>query len=236
MAEALQLVKEAMNRKDEKEELAVSEIDSTLLKSFLAEKPIHSHFGITPNDFSQYSDKNKSDMIGIYYKDMLKNKLKTTMTRRRTLFNGEQSMSEIMKIESEFGNEEKNGKPYFNIDPKFSLNSGFDMTLQKKNIPDRTLIYMNDVTESYNAEYKEKYFYLNNVIIAQTLEIDDDGDHDNLNENECLIYVPRFCNNNMKLEKTKAYTTVRGDDDAEFFDFGYDEFKIPFSKRTKRNT
>ena len=36
---------------------------------------------------------------------------------------------------------------------------------------------------------KEKYFYLNNVIIAQTYEIDDDGDHENLEEDECIISV-----------------------------------------------
>ena len=50
-------------------------------------------------------------------------------------------MSETIKFESEndtkeFEQEDKNGKPYFNIEPKFSLNGGFDLTIQKKNIPD----------------------------------------------------------------------------------------------------
>ena len=116
---------------------------------------------------------------------------------------------------------------YFNNEPKFSLNGGFDLTIQKKNIPDRTLIYMNDVSESYNAEKKEKYFYLNNVILAQSYEIDDDGDHLNLGQDECSISVPHFENDQMTIEQTKACTVIRSDDGAEFFDFGYDNLKYP---------
>ena len=145
--QAVQLVEEMFNENKKNEEIIVSdEIDYALLKSFLAKKPIHNYYGIIPNDFSQYSEKNESDMITSYYKDMVKNKLKkaaTSVTRRRTLFTDRQAMSETIKIESENkAVEDKNGKPYFNIELKFSLNGGFDLSIQKKNILDRTLLYI----------------------------------------------------------------------------------------------
>ena len=89
--EAVKLVEEVIGKNEEITDETVSQdFDSDLLKSFLSEKPIHSYYGITPNDFCQYLDKNKADMVTKYYKDMLNKKLNkaaalTSVTRHTNL-------------------------------------------------------------------------------------------------------------------------------------------------------
>ena len=65
-----------MNKKKKEidDETVSQDFDYDLLKSFLSEKPIHTYYGVTPNDFSQYSEKNKGHMVSKYYKDMLNTK------------------------------------------------------------------------------------------------------------------------------------------------------------------
>ena len=113
-------------------------------------------------------------MVTKYYKDMLNKKLNKaaaliSVTKRQTLYTNGQAMSETIKFESkndkEYEQEDKNGKPYFNIEPKFSLNGDFDLSIQKKNFPDRTLIYMNDISKSYNSE--KKHVFVNSIFKIQ---------------------------------------------------------------------
>ena len=220
-------------------------IDFDLFQSFNKKLPIYRFFEMTPNDFNSYDKKNKEILIKEYYEKMKEANLLQVMSppsnshsslvysRNRSVFNGTKKTNEEISL-SLNNNKEKdaNGKRYFNVDPKFQNDGGFDISLPKTNLPDRTLFYANDVYESYSEKDKEKFFYLNSVIIAQTLEIED-GDLTDIQDDETVISVSKYKDNRFEIKKVKAVTNVRGEDGVVFYDFGYDPKSYPLQKSKK---
>ena len=73
---------------------------------------------------------------------------------------------------------------------------------------------------------KKIFFYLNSIILGQTIQIEDENDK--LDENETFILVPDFdVNNKCSSKKVKAITCKYGEEGVSFYDYGFDKEKYP---------
>ena len=161
-------VLESLQQQQQKEELVVSQnIDFSLFNEFNKIRSIYSYYNLTPIDFNAINEKNKRFMIEKYYTEMrtifFSNQVdwmsqilpqqgrNFQITQNRSLFNnGNASKSLKLNLNNGEIETEKKTRRYFNVDSIFQTDGGFDLTIDKINVPDRTLFFGNDVVQSYS--------------------------------------------------------------------------------------
>ena len=111
----------------------------------------------------------------------------------------------------------------------------FDFSLEKGNLPENTIFYLNQGYLSYKDNKKIYYFDL--YIVGQIIPLLNQPD--NLQEytpqeNKIKILRPKY-NTVTSLENCLAYLTVGGDFHQQFFDYGHskENSKILYSTHDK---
>ena len=219
------------------QEVVSYNVDYFLFKEFNKRTSLYAYYKMTPNDFNMLSDTDKKLMIQKYYDEMKFNSFSNQVdlplqnrnlqiTRNRSLFNNGNANESLTLSLNKDDVVSKKTKRYFNVEPIFQTDGGFDLTIDKINVPDRTLFFGNDVIQSYSEKDKKDFFYLNSIILGQTIEIKDENEK--VGENEMFISVPIFDKNKKcSIKKVKAITSKYGEENVSFYDFGYDNEKYP---------
>ena len=100
-----------------------------------------------------------------------------------------------------------------------------DFLIEKANLPENTIIYINQVYQSYkdnNKVYYVDYYLLGQV--NQCLKPPEDLKYYECQPNKIKIYRPKYdvvIVEFLGLYETLGYLTVRGDNQECFFDYGY---------------
>ena len=224
-------------QQQQQQELVSYNVDYFLFNEFNKRTSLYAYYKMTPNDFNTLSESNKKLMVQKYYDEMKFNLFSNQVdlplqnrnlqiTRDRSLFNNGNANESLTLSLNNDNVVSKKTKRYFNVEPIFQTDGGFDLTIDKINVPDRTLFFGNDVMQSHSEKDKKDFFYLNSIILGQTIEIEDKDEK--LDENESFILVPVFDENKKCLtKKVKAITSKYGEENIRFYDFGYDKEKYP---------
>ena len=171
----MESIMQTLQQQQQQQQVVSYNIDYFLFNEFNKRSNIYTFYKMTPKDFQTLSDNNKKSMIQKYYDEMKSNLFSNQValsslplpmqnqnvqiTRNRSLFNnGNANESLTLSLNNSDEITDKKTKRYFNVDPIFQTDGGSDLTIDKLNVPDRTLFFGNDVIQSYSEKDKKDFF------------------------------------------------------------------------------
>ena len=214
-------------------------IDEEKLRIFCTKCNIWDHFKMSREQFHSAPEHEQMKMLHRFYNDLepvyfaqnktfidpsisenIKNSSKMTMTK---VIEDNRGMSEI-KVSADKDQEKKNSETIWPNHGYFGFH-GCDFAIEKANLPENTIFYINQGYLSYKDSKKIYYsdiFIIEQIILLlhQPKNIDDYV----LKENEVEILRPRYnlsTGEFLGLENCIAFLTVCNDQQEQLFDYGY---------------
>ena len=212
-----------------------STIDQTLLTEMNAQQSIWEHYGFSRQDFVALSEPQKNALIAKYYSDKIKSgfidssigskireseEIRLTKTRDGSKTEMQVEMTGSSVKQKQLVAWPRNG---------FFTGDCDNFKVVKANMPENTVFYVNQAYTT--TKDGKKYHYNDLYVIGQLMPLAPQAQPDDIDtyicaHNEVKILRALYDLKTGKFQGIKqcvAAITVRGDDNAQFFDYGYDE-------------
>ena len=208
-------------------------IDCATLAGLHNQKNVWDYFGFTKSDFVSLSQSQKDALLSKFYFDLVKGGSIDASISSRIKGSDEIRVTKVrdgskMEMQVEASSNEKKSKAV-NLWSRqgFFLGECSNFNLVKANLPENTLMYVN---QGYRAMKDEKKCYYNDLyIIGQIMSLaqqPEDVETYECSPDEAKILRALYDVQSGKFLGVKqciALITVRDDPKEQFFDYGYDE-------------